>query len=196
MRIARLATCTALLALVGLSACASPESSQSGPVLRGGASSAGQKLPQRPYTILIEKLEPCRSLTQGQLTQLGVGSPEPEPGTPDAGPSCQWRHSPQEPIESYFVQTTTRFGAQSALQNPLGATLIQVAGFPAVETRGMGASTDRSCQILLDVADSQTMEVAYSYNGRTLPMTRELACQKARVAAELAMQTLIQQSGG
>ncbi len=35
----------------------------------------------------------------------------------------------------------------------------------------------------------------YFYNGQTVPMTHEIACQKARNAAELAMQTILAQAG-
>ena len=38
--------------------------------------------------------------------------------------------------------------------------------------------------------------MAYSYNGSTVPMNHEIACQKARNAAELAMQTILAKAGG
>jgi hypothetical protein len=47
----------------------------------------------------------------------------------------------------------------------------------------------------VDVAPSQAVQVGYFYNGQTVPMTHELACQKARNAAELAMQTILTQAG-
>ena len=47
----------------------------------------------------------------------------------------------------------------------------------------------------VDVAPSQAVQVAYFYNGQTVPMTHEIACQKARNAAELAMQTILAQAG-
>ena len=37
--------------------------------------------------------------------------------------------------------------------------------------------------------------VGYFYNGTTVPMTHEIACQKARRAAEMAMQTILARTG-
>ncbi len=47
----------------------------------------------------------------------------------------------------------------------------------------------------VDVAPSQAVQVGYFYNGVTVPMTHEIACQKARHAAELAMQTILARTG-
>ena len=47
----------------------------------------------------------------------------------------------------------------------------------------------------VDVAPSQAVQVGYFYNGTTVPMTHEIACQKARHAAEMAMQTILAQAG-
>ena len=47
----------------------------------------------------------------------------------------------------------------------------------------------------IDVAPGQAVQVGYFYNGTTVPMTHEIACDKARHAAELAMQTILARSG-
>ena len=41
------------------------------------------------------------------------------------------------------------------------------------------------------MASGQAVQVGYFYNGSTVPMNHEIACQKARNAAELAMQTIL-----
>ena len=41
----------------------------------------------------------------------------------------------------------------------------------------------------------QAVQVRYFYNGSTVRMTHEIACQKARNAAELAMQTILAKLG-
>ncbi len=43
---------------------------------------------------------------------------------------------------------------------------------------------------------ARRVQVGYFYNGSTVPMNHEIACQKARNAAELAMQTILAKSGG
>ncbi|MGH3616385.1 MAG: hypothetical protein ACRDRK_28070 [Pseudonocardia sp.] len=62
----------------------------------------------------------------------------------------------------------------------------------AIETQGLYSPEASHCGVLIGVAAGQTLQVQYDYDGTALPMTRELACQKARAAAELAMQTLIE----
>jgi hypothetical protein len=46
------------------------------------------------------------------------------------------------------------------------------------------------------VGPGQAVQVGYFYNGSTVPMNHEIACQKARNAAELAMQTILAKIGG
>ena len=70
-----------------------------------------------------------------------------------------------------------------------------MAGFGAVETAGLYRTGDRDCVVNIDVAPGQAVQVGYFYNGTTVPMTHEIACEKARHAAELAMQTILARSG-
>jgi hypothetical protein len=50
--------------------------------------------------------------------------------------------------------------------------------------------------MVVDAAYGQNLVLRYEYDGSTVPMTKQLACDKAKVAAEMAVQTLIEQSGG
>jgi hypothetical protein len=111
------------------------------------------------------------------------------------GPSCDWNHSPTEPVESYTVDINTKGGVELAFGQPQLAVLT-VAGFGAVSTPGLFSSGQHDCIVNIDVAPSQAVQVGYFYNGATLPMTHEIACQKARNAAELAMQTILAKVGG
>jgi hypothetical protein len=74
--------------------------------------------------------------------------------------------------------------------------VITVAGFGAVQTPGLFSSGEHDCIVNVDVAPSQAVQVSYFYNGASVPMTHEIACQKARHAAELAMQTILAKVGG
>ena len=111
------------------------------------------------------------------------------------GPGCDWIHSPTEPVESYTVDVNTRGGVELAFGQPQ-LKVITVAGFGAVETPGLFSSGKHDCIVNVDVAPGQAVQVSYFYNGSTVPMTHELACQKARNAAELAMQTILAKVGG
>ena len=106
-----------------------------------------------------------------------------------SGPGCDWIHSPTEPVQSYTVDINTRGGVELVFGQPQ-LNALTVSGFGAVETPGLYSSGEKDCVVNVDVASRQALQVAYSYNGATVPMNHEIACQKARGAAEMAMQTI------
>jgi Protein of unknown function (DUF3558) len=152
------------------------------------------QLPPRPRELRIDGLDPCATLTTGQVQSLGVRFYSADPPTGNLGPSCDWNHSPAEPVESYTVDVNTRGGVELAFGQP-ELDIITVAGFGAVTTPGRYSSGERECIVNIDVAPGQALQVGYFYNGSTAPMTHEIACQKARNAAEMAMQTIQAKSG-
>ena len=104
-------------------------------------------------------------------------------------------HSPSEPVETYSVDINTRGGVELALERPQ-LEVITVAGFGAVSTPALFSSGERDCIVNVDVAPSQAVQISYFYRGSTVPMNHEIACQKARNAAELVMQTILARAGG
>jgi len=65
-----------------------------------------------------------------------------------------------------------------------------------VSTPALFSSGERDCIVNVDVAPSQAVQISYFYRGSTVPMNHEIACQKARNAAELVMQTILARAGG
>ncbi len=163
----------------------------------GGApatDSNAPRLPPRPRVLHIDGIDPCGTLTIAQLKSLGVtiyGASKPEG---KRGPSCDWIHSPTEPIENYSVGINTRGGVELVFGQPQ-LEVTTVAGFGAVQTPALYGTGEQDCVVNVDVAPSQAVQVGYFYNGATVPMTHEIACQKARHAAELAMQTILARTG-
>ena len=157
--------------------------------------SSAPPLPPRPRELRIDGIDPCSALTPAQLKTLGVAFYRTVMAGDTRGPGCDWIHSPTEPVQSYTVDINTRGGVELVFGQPqLNATTI--AGFGAVETPGLYSSGENDCVVNIDVAPRQAVQVAYSYNGSTVPMNHEIACQKARNAAELAMQTILARAGG
>ncbi|WP_433557330.1 DUF3558 domain-containing protein [Pseudonocardia xinjiangensis] len=161
--------------------------------------SSADVLPARPRELPLEQgLDPCLMLTPSQQGHLGVG--KGRPGVASDGfnsPACVWSRFPQEPLDSYLVQLVTQQGAEFALHSTTGARVVQIGDFAAVETqRDERYPVEFHCVLLIDVAAGQSLWVQYDYDGSTVPMTKQLACDKAKVAAEMAVQTLIEQSGG
>jgi hypothetical protein len=153
------------------------------------------QLPPRPREVPINGIDPCETLTSVQLRSLGVRFYSADPPTATLGPSCDWNHSPDEPVESYSVDINTRGGVELVFGQPRVA-VVEVAGFGALATPGRYSSGEHDCIINVDVASGQAVQVGYFYNGSTVPMNHEIACQKARNAAELAMQTILARASG
>ncbi len=151
------------------------------------------QLPPRPHDIRVDDLDLCSVLDDADRALLGVFEGVYSSADAVIGDRCRWTHSPAEPIESFAVVRETRYGAVAALAAPRGATVEVIAGFATVFTQGIHDDPNRGCIALIDVTDRKALTVAYSYRGSSVPMTREIACGKARTAAELVMGTILAQ---
>lgn len=163
----------------------------------GGAPSpdaSRPQLPARPRLLNIEGIDPCGTLTPVQTQSLGVARYGASVPSGNRGPSCDWIHSPSEPVENYSVDINTRGGVELVFAQPQ-LQVTTVAGFGAVQTPALYGTGEQDCLVNVDVAPSQAVQVAYFYNGTTVRMTHEIACQKAHRAAELAMQTILARTG-
>jgi uncharacterized protein DUF3558 len=180
-----------LALLPAVTLCAACTSAGSG---RPVADTGAPQLPPRPRVLRIDGIDPCGALTTTQVKSLGVaryGASKPEG---KQGPGCDWIHSPTEPIENYSVGINTLGGVELVFGQPQ-LEITSVAGFGAVQTPGLYRTGVRDCVVNVDVAPSQAVQVGYFYNGATIPMTHEIACRKARHAAELVMQTILARAG-
>ena len=155
---------------------------------------ATPQLPARPRELRIDGIDPCSALSTPQLAALRVQFSTTDEPLDKRGPGCQWIHSPYEPVEAYTVAINTDGGVELTFGQPR-LQVITVAGYGAVETSGLYSSGKNDCIVEVDVASRQAVQVGYFYNGSTVPMTHEIACQKARNAAEMAMQTIQAKSG-
>jgi hypothetical protein len=70
------------------------------------------------------------------------------------------------------------------------ARVVSAAGFPTVENHL--PSDERGCFVDVSTKDGQYLSIQYSESMGSNDTT-EMACEKVRVAAELAMQTLLTQ---
>lgn len=178
-----------LLALISVMAITAACSSTVGGSPSSAPESATPQLPPRPRELRIDGFDPCAALTSAQLRVLKVRFYTTDKPREKRGPGCDWIHSPTEPVESYTIAVNTQGGVELLLGQPR-LDVVTVAGFGAVQTPGLYSTGDDNCFIHVDVAQGQAVQIGYIYNGSTVPMTHEIACQKARNAAELAMQTI------
>jgi hypothetical protein len=168
---------------------------QGAPSPESATTGVSGSFPPRPQSLPLNGRDPCALLTSDHRESLGVG--RGRPGSAIDGPACNWSHFPDEPRDSYFIQLATGRGAEYALDSTTGARVVNIEGFGAVETqRDKSYPVEYHCVLLIDVEDRQNLWVQYDYDGSAVPMTRELACEKARNAADMAVQTLREQAGG
>jgi hypothetical protein len=156
-------------------------------------------LPPRPQDVSLQEVDPCDLLTAAQRDELGVGRGREGTATHEGfnSPSCIWTRFPEEPRDSYLIELIQQRGAEYALDSSTGVNIVQVEGFPAVETRRGGNYPNEShCVLLVDVAENQSLWIQYDYEGSTIPTDREMACEKARNTAGMAVQTLRKPAGG
>jgi hypothetical protein len=171
----------------------------SGPDREAPAAERGIPLPPRPQEIPIDGLDPCSVFTDDQLSRLDVGGERYTAPSGGRGAVCQWRHSPAEPIEGYGVAIVADFGPAEFVGQLKGRSIVTtVAGFPAIVTDQVpaGLPVPEHCSVVVGVAEGQSLQIAYDYNGTELKPTIEQSCAKARTAAEMAMDTLIDRAGG
>ncbi|GAA2842854.1 DUF3558 domain-containing protein [Crossiella cryophila] len=154
---------------------------------------AAATLPPRPKTIPVAGLDSCGVLTADQQQQLQVDR-KPRLSQPDqtdhlGNRSCSFDKSNQDPRFGLRVTPVPQEGAEVWLKGERNVKVKQVTagGFGAVETRIGDNST--SCHVVVDVAPGQSLDVMGTALTKEA-FTTDQTCEKARVAAEMVMQTL------
>lgn len=182
-------TVAAVLAAT-VSACSGPPSDLPAP----STSSTAPTLPPRPEQIDLTGVDACTLLTSAQLQELGVDSrPKASTDTDRYGNTyCGYSRIQSSPRFSYTLKVVTQEDATVYLseERDVTARVVSAAGFPAVESRR--PTDDRGCFVDVSTKDGQYLSVQYGESTGSDDST-EVACEKARVAAEMATQTLLTQ---
>jgi Protein of unknown function (DUF3558) len=151
-------------------------------------------LPPRPRQIDLTGVDTCTLLTTEQQQQLGTDRPPGFSNYPDryGNRPCSYGKSLSSPRFGYSVKGVTQEDATVYLtgDRDVTARVVLVAGFPAVENRR--PTDERGCFVDVSTTDGQYLSIQYAESTGSND-TAEVACEKARVAAELAMQTLLTQ---
>lgn len=182
-----------LVTAIALAACTGPGATER------QAPGSGPSLPPRPQDIAIDRLDPCSVFTPEQLSRLDVGGEQLTPADKSGYALCLWSHATEEPYETYAVAVITDAGPAERFGQPQkDVSWTTIEGFPAIVTDqvAVGLPRPEHCSALISIAEGQTLQVGYDYNGSALTMTAEQSCGKARTAAGMAMQTLIDRAGG
>lgn len=172
------------LGLVLLAGCSTPPAAPSAP-----------QLPQRPRSVPVLGLDPCALMPDGPLAELRIeptGKPvELPPEAPQGARACGWDRSILE-RPSAGVSIGIAPQRVAGYLNVSGSEQTTVAGFPAVDAPNWLATSQQSCDLLIDVAPEQALIVSY-YNTRAdeVGATHALMCDRAHLAADAVMRKLL-----
>ncbi|MGQ0775980.1 MAG: DUF3558 domain-containing protein [Pseudonocardiales bacterium] len=184
---------TAAVAVLA-SACGATSVAGPGTNATSAAPSSASMLPPRPREIDLTGVDTCTLLTPAQQRQLGIDrAPVASADTDGYGnPYCHYSKFGSSPRFSYAVKVVTQEDATVYLtgERDVTARVVLAATFPAVEN--YPPLGERGCFVDVSTKDGQYLDVQYSESTGSTDTTA-VACEKARVAAELAMQTLLTQ---
>ncbi|MFB9904707.1 DUF3558 domain-containing protein [Allokutzneria oryzae] len=148
-------------------------------------------LPPRPRELRLDKADPCKLLTAAQRKDLGMDRPPQAGRNPNMGNAkvCDFRDSTR--ALAVRIGLVTEQGVEVWLDETAqaDATQTQVAGFPALVVRT--AAQTGFCNVDVDVAAGQFLDVQFGNSGNAHPPSLEQMCSRAQEVAQAAMSTLI-----
>jgi hypothetical protein len=176
-----------------LSACATSSTAGTGETTAAPGPSKST-LPPRPRAIDLTGVDTCTLLTPEQQKQIGTDTPPEFTKYLDryGNRRCDYGKRLLSPRFGYQLKVVTQEDVTVYLsgERDVTARVVSAAGFPAVENHPPGDK--RGCFVDVSTKDGQYLSVQYGESTGSHDTT-EVACEKARVAAELAMQTLLTQ---
>ena len=152
-------------------------------------------LPERPFEIRVDDLDPCALLTPDEIAGLGL-----EPGgNLDVRNSalyggvtalCSWQGFEPRAI-SVGVNLSVTGGIELFTERavPGIVTALDIRGFPAVLARL--PNFPEACSVILDVAEGQAVDVQFRDGGRLPRNPQADLCDGAQEVADLVMGGLL-----
>ncbi|RCW43748.1 uncharacterized protein DUF3558 [Halopolyspora algeriensis] len=147
-------------------------------------------LPPRPVDIPLDGIDPCEVLTAQQRGELGfdrdplLGS---EPGFGDAA-TCSFRSSTAEVGARLSLMTDESMAVWTSDTAQVRTTPVVIAGFPGLVVRT--PELDLSCNVAVDIAEGQHLDVLYRDDGANPPPPLNELCAGAKQVAEAAVTSL------
>lgn len=181
-------TCLLVGVLFGLLAagCGGPAAAPPVPSSSIPAAPSGPTLPPRPVDLRLDGLDPCKLLTPAQRAEFGLEGPGDYSDNSDrfGSVACLWLRSTAPPYGGPLIRLVVRQDLRDELGSDQPETVIDINGFPAVQTRGSFGDPQRNCLVLVDMAPGQYLWTQYSKNSGPLQgLNSEVACAKTRQLA-------------
>jgi Protein of unknown function (DUF3558) len=172
--------------VLSVAGCSSPPATVAPP-----AAPQASPIPPRPEVLRLDQAsnDPCGLLDAGQVAQLvaSPGTRGPVDGEPNSY-ACLWMRSPVTVDGAWFARPDLHHDAAYYLSS--SAHVVKVGGFGTVQTYSAVGEPDDNCQLYIDTADGQSLEVQYATIRVKTRMTHQLACQLASQAAEQMLTNL------
>jgi hypothetical protein len=149
----------------------------------------------RPQDVRIDGVDPCSLLDEKQREELGLdGEPRfdnsPSLLFPGNVPMCVTSgFNPRAIVVSVGLVTTAGIEFISTGQFAANLDPTAVAGYPATTARP--TQYTQFCNVFVDVAPGQLVDVQALDGGREPPIPQERLCQDAERAATAVMETLL-----
>ena len=144
----------------------------------------------RPRNLSLTGLSPCSILTKSQRTALSLDdTPTPYVDTEfDKAPACTIRGIESGTVARLALVTSMGVDVWLDSTAQVDAHSITVAGWPALVVRTPGL--DDACNVEVDTADEQFLDVMFRDGGNTPPIPQDTLCQGAQRVAEAAVTSL------
>ncbi|PKW12616.1 DUF3558 domain-containing protein [Saccharopolyspora spinosa] len=152
--------------------------------------SAPPPLPPRPFELALDGVDPCGLLTADQRSQLGFDRaplPGAEVGFSDAA-TCSYRNTTAKVGARLALITTESMGVWTDDTAQVEASPVVIGDFPALVIKTPGL--DLSCNVAVDVAEGQHLDVLYRDDGGQPPPPVNQLCAGAQRVAEDALASL------
>jgi hypothetical protein len=149
-------------------------------------------LPPRPREIPLDGVDPCGILSAGQRVQLSLDNPPSEYVEASFGDAraCTMRSNISGNVVRFALVTVQGVNVWLDENAQVDAKPITVGTFPALLIRTPGL--DHMCNVELDVAEGQFLDVMFRDGGNATSATQDALCAGAERAAEAAMSSLLE----
>jgi Protein of unknown function (DUF3558) len=147
-------------------------------------------LPPRPGDLPLTGLNPCKILSTAQRAALHLDD-TPTPYTDaefDHAKACTIRGIASGAVARLALVTDMGVDVWLSDTAQVSAAPVTVAGYPALVVRTPGL-TD-ACNVEVDAADGQFLDVLYRDGGNTPPIPQDQLCQGAQQVATDAVTSL------
>lgn len=154
------------------------------------ATSTSPELPPRPRNLSLTSVDPCTILTPEQRASLSLdAAPEPYLDTRfDKARACSVRGIGSGTVVRLALVTTMGVDVWLSDEAQVDAKPVIIDDFPALVVRTPGL--DDACNVEIDVADNQFLDVMFRDGGNNPPIPQDTLCLGAQRVAEAAVHSL------